>query len=650
MKLVVPLVSQGELIGLLNLGPRLSEQDYSSDDRKLLDNLAAQAAPAVRVGQLVREQEVEVRARERIEQELEVARLIQQNFLPKELPDLPGWQVAAYYRPARDGRRRLLRLHRAARRHGRARRRRRHRQGRAGGDGDGRNAQRPPRLGPAARRARRGARARQRAPLPRHPAEDVRHLPLRRPRPGDRRAPLRERRSQPAVRPHRRAASIELRATGHAARADAGDDATRRRRRSLAPGESVLLHTDGLVEAHDPSGEMFGFPRLDGRSWRAQPAGDELIDRVLAELDAVHRPRLGAGGRHHAGRAPAHRGCRDARVRERRRPRPRRVRRSRASPATSGSRWRASPTAVAGARRSADPPRAAEDRGRRGDDERDRARQREPTRSCRVAGPRRRVGRRARACASPTRAASGRSRSAETPDLEAKLDGPAEAPRLGPVPDQEHGGRDGRLERRDPPHRRARAPPERRRRCQRPGFETQRAARRRRRRRSTSRGEIDASAEEASNAAYDEAAGRQPATVAPQLRRRRLHQLDRHRPDRGAPRQGPEGPASTSRPAASPTTTGRSSRSPGWPTSCRSSRTRRAPSADARRERQGGRRNDQATVTMDVRDAGDGHERSSTSRATSPRRSEDVLMDAYTRATAQDTQRRRSSTSAASST
>ena len=49
VKLAVPLVSQGELIGVLNLGPRLSEQDYSSDDRRLLDNLAAQAAPALRV-------------------------------------------------------------------------------------------------------------------------------------------------------------------------------------------------------------------------------------------------------------------------------------------------------------------------------------------------------------------------------------------------------------------------------------------------------------------------------------------------------------------------------------------------------------------------------------------------------------------------
>ena len=101
VKLIVPLVAQGELIGLLNLGPRLSEQDYISDDRALLDNLATQAAPAVRVAQLVREQQLEAAQRERLEQELRVARLIQQTLLPKELPQLTGWQVATYYQPAR---------------------------------------------------------------------------------------------------------------------------------------------------------------------------------------------------------------------------------------------------------------------------------------------------------------------------------------------------------------------------------------------------------------------------------------------------------------------------------------------------------------------------------------------------------------------
>src|SRR3954451_21252511 len=88
VKLAVPLVSQGELIGVLNLGARLSEQDYSSDDRRLLDNLAAHAAPAVRVAQLVRQQEAEARDRESIAQELRIAHLIQQTLLPKQVPDL----------------------------------------------------------------------------------------------------------------------------------------------------------------------------------------------------------------------------------------------------------------------------------------------------------------------------------------------------------------------------------------------------------------------------------------------------------------------------------------------------------------------------------------------------------------------------------
>jgi serine phosphatase RsbU (regulator of sigma subunit) len=82
IKLVVPLVSQGELIGLLNLGRRLSQQEYSADNRELLSDLATQTAPAVRVAQLARQQQ-EAQERERIEQKLKVARLIQQTLLPK---------------------------------------------------------------------------------------------------------------------------------------------------------------------------------------------------------------------------------------------------------------------------------------------------------------------------------------------------------------------------------------------------------------------------------------------------------------------------------------------------------------------------------------------------------------------------------------
>jgi serine phosphatase RsbU (regulator of sigma subunit) len=97
--LVIPLISAGTLAGVLSLGPRRSERDYSAGDRKLLSALAGHAAPALRVGQLVRRQQAEARQRERTEQQLKVAQVIQQHFLPRT-PDLKGWRLAACYRPA----------------------------------------------------------------------------------------------------------------------------------------------------------------------------------------------------------------------------------------------------------------------------------------------------------------------------------------------------------------------------------------------------------------------------------------------------------------------------------------------------------------------------------------------------------------------
>jgi predicted ester cyclase len=46
--------------------------------------------------------EQEIRERERVEQELRVARSIQQASLPEEVPQLEGWQITPYYRPARE--------------------------------------------------------------------------------------------------------------------------------------------------------------------------------------------------------------------------------------------------------------------------------------------------------------------------------------------------------------------------------------------------------------------------------------------------------------------------------------------------------------------------------------------------------------------
>jgi len=102
VKLTVPLVSQGELVGMLNLGPRMSETDYSTQDYRLLEKLSSHAAAAVRVALLVREHDNDLRERERMESEMRVARLIQQQLLPRALPQVEGWEVEVHYHPARE--------------------------------------------------------------------------------------------------------------------------------------------------------------------------------------------------------------------------------------------------------------------------------------------------------------------------------------------------------------------------------------------------------------------------------------------------------------------------------------------------------------------------------------------------------------------
>jgi serine phosphatase RsbU (regulator of sigma subunit) len=50
---------------------------------------------------------------------------------------------------------------------------------------------------------------------------------------------------------------------------------------SLREEDGVLFYSDGLVEAHDPKGEMFGFPRL--RALVAEH-GAEKEERSLGDL------------------------------------------------------------------------------------------------------------------------------------------------------------------------------------------------------------------------------------------------------------------------------------------------------------------------------------------------------------------------------
>lgn len=282
IKLVVPLVSQGELIGLLNLGPRMSEQEYSSDDHRLLANLAAQAAPAVRVAQLVQEQQAEARERDRIEQEMQVAQLIQQQFLPRDLPQLPGWQIAAHYQPARA----------------------------VGGDfydifelpdgeigivaGDVTDKGVPAALVMASTRSL------LRADAPRliSPAKVLQRLnellfpsiPARmfvtciygvlNPESGVMRY-ANAGHNLPYL--HTDGGVVELHATGMPLGL-MPEMTYEEKETTLLPGQSLLLYSDGIIEAHDTNGQMFGFPRLKGLMEQRLSSHD-LIDRLMTELD-----------------------------------------------------------------------------------------------------------------------------------------------------------------------------------------------------------------------------------------------------------------------------------------------------------------------------------------------------------------------------
>lgn len=287
VKVVVPMIAQGKLVGLLNLGPRLSEQDYSTDDRGFLNTLAYQAAPAVRVAQLVQEQHIQARERERFEQELRVARLIQQTLLPKELPALPGWQTAAYYQPARA----------------------------VGGDfydflafedgrlgifiGDVTDKGVPAAILMATTRSflRSIAQVETSAgkvlektnnllcpDMPPNMFVTCLYAIL---------DPISGRLQYANAGhdlPYRRHSGgvSELHATGMPLGL-MPDMCYQEKETTLAPGESVLFYSDGLVEAHNIHRKMFGFPRL--KALLAERAGDKtLIDSLLSELAAFTGP------------------------------------------------------------------------------------------------------------------------------------------------------------------------------------------------------------------------------------------------------------------------------------------------------------------------------------------------------------------------
>jgi anti-sigma regulatory factor (Ser/Thr protein kinase) len=84
--------------------------------------------------------------------------------------------------------------------------------------------------------------------------------------------------------PYRRTASgvVELRARGMPLGLMPGMK-YEEKETTLRPGETVILYSDGLVEAHDPDRQMFGFPRLQSLMAELGPETD-VVPYLLGKL------------------------------------------------------------------------------------------------------------------------------------------------------------------------------------------------------------------------------------------------------------------------------------------------------------------------------------------------------------------------------
>lgn len=94
----VPILSKNKVIGVLSVTDKKDGTPFGEDDLNLLSTLATQMGQAIESAKLY-DMLVE---KERMDRELEIARGIQMNWLPKKGPDLPGFDIAGRCEPAKE--------------------------------------------------------------------------------------------------------------------------------------------------------------------------------------------------------------------------------------------------------------------------------------------------------------------------------------------------------------------------------------------------------------------------------------------------------------------------------------------------------------------------------------------------------------------
>ena len=88
--LMVPMLIRDQAIGALTLVSAESRRTFDDDDVRFAEQIAERAARAVENSRVYTER-------------TEVARTLQRSLLPEALPNIPGWEISALYRPAGHG-------------------------------------------------------------------------------------------------------------------------------------------------------------------------------------------------------------------------------------------------------------------------------------------------------------------------------------------------------------------------------------------------------------------------------------------------------------------------------------------------------------------------------------------------------------------
>jgi PAS domain S-box-containing protein len=88
--LIVPMKARSRTIGTLTMVSAESGRSFDQGDLEFAEQIAERAALAVENARLYSERS-------------EVARTLQDSLLPEALPEIPGWEIAALYRPAGHG-------------------------------------------------------------------------------------------------------------------------------------------------------------------------------------------------------------------------------------------------------------------------------------------------------------------------------------------------------------------------------------------------------------------------------------------------------------------------------------------------------------------------------------------------------------------